>query len=81
MERIKKRLEGRRTEGKLRTDDGIRIDEEDGWFLIRASGTEPIVRLTIEYKEKGKTERMRAELASLIRKSLTLDSTSERSHQ
>ena len=28
--------------------DGVRLELEDGWILIRASGTEPIVRLTAE---------------------------------
>ncbi len=28
--------------------DGVRISLEDGWILIRASGTEPLVRLTVE---------------------------------
>jgi phosphoglucosamine mutase len=28
--------------------DGIRISMEDGWILIRESGTEPLVRLTVE---------------------------------
>jgi phosphoglucosamine mutase len=28
--------------------DGIRVSLEDGWVLIRASGTEPLVRLTVE---------------------------------
>ncbi len=28
--------------------DGVRISLEDGWILIRASGTEPSVRLTVE---------------------------------
>ncbi|MBI5224026.1 hypothetical protein HY990_06425 [Candidatus Micrarchaeota archaeon] len=54
-------------EGERRNDDGIRIDEQDGWFLIRASGTEPIVRLTMEYKTKEKLERRLIELAKLIR--------------
>jgi len=30
------------------TLDGVRVDLDDGWFLIRASGTEPLVRLTAE---------------------------------
>ncbi len=63
MERIKARIGIR---GKMRTDDGIRLDEEDGWFLIRASGTEPIVRLTMEYKTKGRLEERKKELSSLI---------------
>jgi phosphoglucosamine mutase len=28
--------------------DGVRISLEDGWILIRASGTEPLIRLTAE---------------------------------
>lgn len=28
--------------------DGIRVSVEDGWILVRASGTEPLVRLTVE---------------------------------
>jgi phosphoglucosamine mutase len=64
MEKIKGRIDIR---GKLRSDDGIRVDEEDGWFLIRASGTEPIIRLTMEYKAKEKLEERKKKLVSLIR--------------
>jgi phosphomannomutase/phosphoglucomutase len=32
--------------------DGVRVDYSDGWFLVRASGTEPKVRVFSE----GKTE-------------------------
>jgi phosphoglucosamine mutase len=38
--------------------DGIRIEEEDGWCLIRASGTEPKVRITAEGKTKEIAEKM-----------------------
>jgi len=55
-----------RVEGKRCEDDGIRIDEEDGWFLIRASGTEPIVRLTMEYESKAKLEKRKEEISKII---------------
>ncbi len=58
-------IEGKRTE-----EDGVRVDEEDGWFLIRASGTEPIVRLTMEYKSGGKLEKRKSELTQLIKENL-----------
>jgi phosphoglucosamine mutase len=33
---------------ELSTVDGVRITLEEGWLLIRASGTEPLVRITVE---------------------------------
>lgn len=57
-------------DGKARSDDGVRIDEEDGWFLVRASGTEPIVRLTMEYKSQAKLEQRKKQIGSLIRSKL-----------
>ncbi|WOF16599.1 phosphopentomutase/phosphoglucosamine mutase [Methanoplanus sp. FWC-SCC4] len=38
--------------------DGIRISDEDGWCLIRASGTEPKVRITAEGRTKQKAKEM-----------------------
>ncbi|MDI9645817.1 MAG: phosphoglucosamine mutase [Archaeoglobales archaeon] len=38
--------------------DGIRIDFEDGWLLIRPSGTEPIARIYAEGKNKEKAEEL-----------------------
>ncbi len=33
------------------TVDGVRVDCDDGWFLVRASGTEPLVRVTAEARD------------------------------
>ena len=38
--------------------DGARIDYEDGWLLIRPSGTEPIARIFAEAKSKEKAEKL-----------------------
>ncbi len=35
------------------TLDGIRVETETGWFLVRASGTEPLVRITAEARDEG----------------------------
>ncbi len=34
------------------TIDGTKVVEDDGWFLIRPSNTQPLVRLTVEAKTK-----------------------------
>ena len=34
------------------TLDGIRVETETGWFLVRASGTEPLVRITAEARDE-----------------------------
>ncbi|PLJ78293.1 phosphomannomutase/phosphoglucomutase [Infirmifilum sp. SLHALR2] len=33
---------------KVTTIDGVRVDTDKGWFLVRASNTEPVIRVTIE---------------------------------
>ncbi len=33
---------------RLSTVDGVRLTLEEGWILVRASGTEPLIRLTVE---------------------------------
>jgi phosphomannomutase/phosphoglucomutase len=32
--------------------DGIRLNREDAWALVRASGTEPLVRITVESRKE-----------------------------
>ena len=40
------------------TIDGVRLALKEGWLLIRASGTEPLIRITVE----GETENIAKEL-------------------
>ncbi|MEM4554439.1 MAG: phosphoglucosamine mutase [Candidatus Anstonellaceae archaeon] len=47
---MQKILERPAFEGKMSCVDGLRYDFEDGWVLIRPSGTEPAIRLTCEAK-------------------------------
>jgi phosphoglucosamine mutase len=65
--RIKEKVRKLGIEGNIRDDDGIRVDEKDGWFLIRASGTEPIIRLTMEYRSENKLQERKIALAKLIK--------------
>ena len=44
--------------GATNPTDGIRIEDDDGWCLIRASGTEPKVRLTAEGRTPDIAQRL-----------------------
>jgi len=51
-EAVKKAVEGLKSVfsnyKELSVVDGVRLTLEEGWILVRASGTEPLVRLTVE---------------------------------
>jgi len=38
--------------------DGIKLNFKDGWLLVRASGTEPKVRLTVEAKNEARAHQL-----------------------
>ncbi|MFP4051332.1 MAG: phosphoglucosamine mutase [Thermoplasmata archaeon] len=52
MKRLKKHYKDTYKSERLNFVDGIRISYEKGWVLIRASGTEPKIRITSEAKDQ-----------------------------
>ncbi len=50
--------------------DGIRIALESGWFLVRASGTEPLIRLTVEGKTMKAAKDITQKATAIIQKQL-----------
>ena len=64
MERVRDRLVG----GYDETDtlDGVRVGTDDGWFLVRASGTQPLIRVTAEARTEERTERLFAEAETTV---------------
>ncbi|MEM2878420.1 MAG: phosphoglucosamine mutase [Candidatus Hadarchaeales archaeon] len=63
-------LPGRFSGQKLDLTDGVKVIFEDGWLLVRPSGTEPIFRCFAEARTKERAEELAAagmrELQSLI---------------
>ena len=47
--------------------DGIKIVRDDAWALVRASGTEPMIRIMIESKDPGIADTMYREIMQAVR--------------
>ena len=52
------------------TIDGIRINLDYGWILIRASNTEPVIRVTIEAENKRALEKIKKNFLKKIQKEI-----------
>ncbi|MBS7288899.1 MAG: hypothetical protein KIH01_09245, partial [Candidatus Freyarchaeota archaeon] len=42
----------------INTIDGVRVDFDDGWFIVRASNTQPLIRVTAEAKTDEKLKNL-----------------------
>jgi phosphomannomutase/phosphoglucomutase len=51
---------------KIITIDGIKVISDDFWFLVRKSGTEPIVRVFVEAKDESQAKELANELIKLV---------------
>ncbi|UPW00401.1 phosphoglucosamine mutase [Halorussus gelatinilyticus] len=68
MERVRERLLG--TYDDVNTLDGVRVGTEDGWFLVRASGTQPLIRVTAEARNEERTEKLFAEAETTVEEAI-----------
>ena len=50
------------------TVDGVRLALKNGWLLIRASGTEPLIRLTVEGESLAVANDITEKATALIKK-------------
>jgi phosphoglucosamine mutase len=54
----------------MTTIDGVRLDFEDGWILVRRSGTEPKIRITAEAKDAAMTKRLYEKASAIVQRHL-----------
>ncbi|MDT0310231.1 phosphomannomutase/phosphoglucomutase [Streptomyces sp. DSM 44917] len=47
--------------------DGLTVTAEDWWFNLRASNTEPLLRLNIEARDAATVEKLRDEVLAIVR--------------
>ncbi|MEM3690361.1 MAG: phosphoglucosamine mutase [Candidatus Micrarchaeia archaeon] len=55
LKEFKERVRG---EGRVNTGDGVRVDFDDSWVIVRASGTENLIRIFAEAKSKRKADEL-----------------------
>ncbi|MBC7218594.1 MAG: phosphoglucosamine mutase [Hadesarchaea archaeon] len=69
MSAVSKKLvkEFSETIGVLKVD-GVRVELLDGWVLVRASGTEPYIRLTAEARTPGRAEEILKKAAKVLKR-------------
>jgi phosphoglucosamine mutase len=64
MDRVRERVRERYDD--VSTLDGVRVDAGDGWFLLRASGTQPLIRITAEARDESRAEALFEEANSIV---------------
>jgi len=71
MEEVSRGLPGQfpGVEEVLRVD-GVRLDLGDGWVLVRPSGTEPLIRITVEARERERAEEILGTAEAYVRRAL-----------
>ena len=55
------------SDGRLDTQDGLKIDLAAGWIHLRKSNTEPIIRIITEAPTRGDAERLLGDVSRLIK--------------
>jgi phosphomannomutase len=53
-------------EGDINTVDGLRIEMEDSFILVRPSRFEPLIRIYIESKSSKKLQKLTASIKRII---------------
>ncbi len=56
--------------GEIISLDGVRVNTDDGWFLVRPSGTEPYIRATTEATNVERAEELLKEVENILSKIL-----------
>jgi phosphomannomutase len=57
-------------DSSIETKFGVRVSSEDSWVLVRESGTEPVIRITTESKQRSKANQIMRETLILVRRIL-----------
>ncbi|SDX68573.1 phosphohexomutase domain-containing protein [Halopenitus persicus] len=59
-------VDGEYDAAAVSTLDGVRVETDDGWLLVRASGTQPLIRLTAQARTDSETDALYDRAATLL---------------
>jgi len=68
MDRVRERV--RDGYDDVTTLDGVRVDLGDAWFLLRASGPQPLVRITAEARDSDRATAVFEEARDIVTRAL-----------
>jgi len=73
QDEILKRLNEKYSDASIGTLDGLRFNYDDWWFIVRKSGTEPLLRLVVEAStEKKLDEKVRILSEEILKDQITV---------
>jgi phosphomannomutase/phosphoglucomutase len=55
LKRFKEKV---KRDGRINSMDGVRVDFDDSWVIVRASGTENLMRIFAEAKSQRKADEL-----------------------
>jgi phosphomannomutase len=64
---VLERLKRKYADGRQITLDGVSVEYANWWFNVRASNTEPLIRLNLEARTREMMEKKRDEVLGQIR--------------
>jgi phosphomannomutase len=66
-DKILEEIKNTYSQGQISLIDGVRIDFDDWWLIVRGSNTEPLLRLRVEAKTKELMEEKTKEVEGIIK--------------
>ncbi|MGA1793791.1 MAG: hypothetical protein ACMUHM_07565 [Thermoplasmatota archaeon] len=60
----------KRAHDKVNEQDGVRVDTDEGWVLIRCSNTSPVIRMTVEARDEQILKRMITKFGSILQEKI-----------